>query len=88
LNSGRCRESDSDTPGEGMETLCSFPHTLPYTSLPSGYLSVCFYNKLVNMTPGGAEMLSGTKLPGRLTTNGRDTTSMEKGEKQTSHQAP
>lgn len=38
------------------------------------------------MTLEGAEMLWGTKLPGRLTTNGRDTTNIEKREGQTTHQ--
>lgn len=80
---GGVQEGDSDTLGEGMEALCSFSNTLPYMSLPSGCLSVSSYSKLVNMTLGGTEMLSGIKLPGRLTTNRRGTTSMEKGEEQT-----
>ena len=37
---------------------------------------------------GGAETLSGTKLLARLTTNRKDTTSVEKGEEQTLYQVP
>ena len=38
-------------PGEGLETLYLFPHSVLYTSLPSGwssiYFVVPFYSKLV-----------------------------------------
>ena len=37
---------------------------------------------------GGSEMQLGTKFPTRPNTNGRDTIRMEKGEEDTSHQAP
>lgn len=83
-NKWRCRESY--TPGEGVKTLCPFPNILPCISLASGCSSVYFYNKLVNMTLGGTEMLYGTKLSGRLTTNGRGTTNMEEGEGQMTYQ--
>lgn len=37
---------------------------------------------------GRAEMWLGTKFPGNLTTDGRDTSSMEKGKEQISDQVP
>lgn len=38
-NTWRCRESCK--PGEGMDTLHSFPYTLPYASLPSAVPKSC-----------------------------------------------
>lgn len=48
---GETWENMGETPGDGMETLRSFLHTLTYVSSPSGFLSVSFfmsfYNKLM-----------------------------------------
>ena len=53
-------------PGEGMEALSPFPHTLPYASLLSGCLSVCFipsfYNKPVKINVSLSSVSHSSKL--------------------------
>lgn len=78
VNKWRCRESY--TPGDGYRNSVSLSKYLTqHISCIWMLISYYFYNKLVNMTLGGTEMLYGTKLSGRLTTNERGTTNMEEG---------